>query len=166
MNHSECVGELIAIGNSLGFHATGSSRGKMYHMGNPDCVWYYKGQGARALRKIAKGDRYRYLPIIAFEVAASEKPKILRGSLVTLQLTNAAASIIVLLGGSLEYKSYLRKLVGRYSYVRYRIWTERDVSGLKSLAKKRAPFRRTSHRRTTRSLRQNHTASKSELGEF
>jgi len=136
MNHSECVRELVAIGNCLGFHATGRGYGKMYHMGNPDCVWYYKGTGEGALRKIARGDRYKYLPIIAFEVAANEREKSLRGTLVTLQLTNAAASIIVLLGRSLKYKSYLRKLVGRYSHVRYRIWTERDVSELRSLAKK------------------------------
>jgi hypothetical protein len=77
-------------------------------MGNPDCVWYYKGPAEQALRKIARGDRYKYLPIIAFEVTASEHEKQLRGTLVTLQLTNAAASIIVLLGRSVKYKSYLR----------------------------------------------------------
>ena len=141
MDHSECVRELIEIGKSLGFHGVGRSYGKMYHMGNPDCVWYYKGPAERAFLKIAKGDRYRYLPVIAFEVAASEQEKNLRGSLVTLQLTNAAASVIVLLGSSVKYKSYLRKLAGRYSYVRYRIWTERDVNELKSLAKKQAPLR-------------------------
>ena len=138
MNHSECVRELVAVGKGLGFHATGRSYGKMYYMGNPDCVWYYKGPAERALRKIAKGDRYKYIPLVAFEVAATEHEKQLRGSLVTLQLLNAAASVIVLLGRSLEYQPYLRKLAGRYSHVRYRIWTERDVSELKSLAKKQA----------------------------
>jgi len=72
MNHSECVRELIAVGNRLGFHATGRVHGKIYHMGNPDCVWYYKGPAERTLRKIARGDQYKYLPIIAFEVAANE----------------------------------------------------------------------------------------------
>ena len=147
MNHSECVRELIAIGNSLGFHTTGRSYGKTYYMGNPDCVWYYKGKAERALLKIAKGDRYRYIPLVAFEVAYSEREKQLRGSLVTLQLTNAAASVIVLLGSSVEYKSYLRRLTGRYSHVRYRIWTERDVAELESMAKKQTPFRKPPHRR-------------------
>jgi hypothetical protein len=141
MNHSECVRELIAIGKGLGFYATGRSYGKMYHMGNPDCVWYYKGPAERAMQKIAKGDRYKYLPVIAFEVASSEREKNLRGTLVTLQLTNAAASIVILLGESVEYKQYLRKLVGRYSNIRYRIWTERDVDQLKSLAKNNSPLR-------------------------
>lgn len=130
MNHQECVEKLRAIGKKLSFHDTHRSYGKMYHMGNPDCVWYYKGPGAKALQKIARGDRYRYLPMVAFEVAFSEHEKHLRGSLVTLQLTNAAASVIVLLGSSVKYKSYLKRLVGRYSHVRYRIWTEKDVATL------------------------------------
>jgi len=132
MNHSECVTKLNEIGRQLGFHSTGRSYGKMYHMGNPDCVWYYKGPGHEVLAKIAKGDGYKYIPLVAFEVAFSEKEKNLRGTLVTLQLTNAAASIVVLLGGSVEYKSYMKKLVGRYSFVRYRIWTEKDVEALYS----------------------------------
>ncbi len=130
MDHSECVQRLIEVGKKLGFHAVGRSYGKMYHMGNPECVWYYKGAGSKELRKIAKGDKCRYIPFIAFEVAFSEKEKALRGTLVTLQLTNAAASIVVLLGQSLELKSYMRKLVGRYSYARFRIWTEKDVNEL------------------------------------
>ncbi len=130
MNHSECVQKLKEIGSHLGFYAVGRSYGKMYCMGNPDCVWYYSGPGESALRKIAKGDRYKYLPFVAFEVAHSETEKDLRGTLVTLQLTNAAASIIVLLGSSVKFKSYLKKLVGRYSFVRYRIWTEKDVDDL------------------------------------
>ena len=127
MSHSDCIDKLIKIGTALGFHATGRSHGKMYHMGNPDCVWYYKGPGHKELYKIAKGDKFKYLPFIAFEIPYSEKEKALRGSLVTLQLTNASASIIVLLGESVKYKSYLRKLVGRYSFFRFRIWGESDV---------------------------------------
>lgn len=130
MNHSECIKKLVEIGKALGFHATGRGYGKMYHMGNPDCVWYYKGSGHKELLKIARGDKYQYLPFIAFEVPYSEKEKALRGSLVTLQLTNASASIIVLLGESIRYKSYIRKLVGRYSFIRYRIWSEKDVEDL------------------------------------
>jgi len=130
MNHSECIKKLIEIGTQLGFHATGRGYGKMYHMGNPDCVWYYKGKGAKELYKIAKGDKYKYLPFIAFEIPFSEKEKALRGSLVTLQLTNASASVIILLGESVKYKSYMKKLVGRYSFTRFRIWTEKDVDEL------------------------------------
>jgi hypothetical protein len=130
MNHAECVAKLRAVGKELGFHATHRSHGKMYHMGNPDCVWYYKGRGAKELTKIAKGDRYKYLPLVAFEVAYSEQEKQLRGSLVTLQLTNAAASVIVLLGTSAPLRPYLRKLIGRYSYLRFRVWDEKDVNAL------------------------------------
>jgi hypothetical protein len=134
MTHSECVEKLKQIGFHLGFEPPGRSYGKMYHMGNPDCGWYYKGTGQEAFRKIAKGDRYKYLPLAAFEVAHSEREKNLRGTLVTLQLTNAAASIIILLGKSVEYKSYLMKRVGRYSFVRYRLWTEKDVNDLYNMA--------------------------------
>ena len=128
MNHVECVKKLTEIGKHMGFHATGRSFGKMYHMGNPDCVWYYKGSGAKELYKIARGDKYKYIPFIAFEVPYSEQPKALRGTMVTLQLTNAAASIIVLLGKSAKYKSYMKKLIGRYSSTRFRIWSAKDVN--------------------------------------
>jgi len=130
MNHKECVRKLIEIGKRFGFYSTGRSFGKMYHMGNPDCVWYYKGKGAKELYKIAKGDKYKYLPFIAFEVPHSEKEKALRGTVSTLQLTNASASVIVLIGQSAKYRSYMKKLVGRYSSTRFRIWTEKDVNGL------------------------------------
>ncbi len=132
MTHTECVRKLIIIGKCLDFEATGKGKGKMYHLGNPDCVWYYKGKGAKELYKIAKGDKYKYLPFIAFEVAYSEKQKGLRGTLVTLQLTNASASVVVLIGKSLEHKSFLNKLIGRYSSTRFRIWTEKDVNELYS----------------------------------
>jgi hypothetical protein len=127
MNHSECVRKLIEAGTQLDFHAVGKSPGKKYALGNPDCVWYYAGKGQEVFGKIARGEKAKYLPLIAFEVAFSEKEKNLRGSLVTLQLTNAAANIIVLLGESLTLKGYMKKLVGRYSYGRFRIWTEEDV---------------------------------------
>ena len=51
MTHVECCRKLVEIGKELGFHSLGRGFGKMYHMGNPDCVWYCKGKGA----KIAKG---------------------------------------------------------------------------------------------------------------
>jgi len=130
MTHSECVKKLIEVGNRFDFQATGRSYGKMYSMGNPDCVWYYKGAGEKELRKIAKGDRYKHLPFIAFEVANSEKEKALRGTLVTLQLTNASASIVVLIGQSAKHKSYMRKLIGRYSSGRFRLWEEKEVNEL------------------------------------
>jgi hypothetical protein len=130
MTHAECIAKLRAIGKELGFHATHRSYGRMYHMGNPDCVWYYKGKGAKELMKIAKGYRYKYLPLVAFEVAQSEKEKQLRGSLVTLQLTNAAASVIVLPATSADLRPYLRKLIGRYSYSRLRIWNEKNINAL------------------------------------
>lgn len=138
MTHSECIKKLIDIGKSFGFHSVGRSYGKMYHMGNPDCVWYYKGKGAKELYKIAKGDKYKYIPFIAFEVPYSERQKALRGTLVTLQLTNASASIVVLIGQSTKYKSYMNKLVGRYSSTRFRIWTEKDVNELYDKVVKKA----------------------------
>jgi len=127
MNHSQCVKKLIEVGNELGFHAVGKSSGKKYELGNPDCVWYYAGKGQEVFGKIARGEKATYLPFITFEVAFSEKEKNLRGSLVTLQLTNAAANIIVLLGESVGLKVYLKKLIGRYSFGRFRIWTETNV---------------------------------------
>ena len=130
MNHNDCIHKLIDIGKHFGFHATGRSFGKMFHLGNPDCVWYYKGRGAKELRKIAKGDKYKYLPFIAFEVTNSENQKDLRGTLVSLQLTNASASIVVLMGKSMKYRTFMKKLIGRYSSTRLRIWTEKDVNEL------------------------------------
>ena len=78
MTHSECVKKLIKIGKHFGFNSVGRVYGKMYTMANPDCVWYYKGAGAKELYKVAKGDKYKYLPFVVFEVAYSEKQKALR----------------------------------------------------------------------------------------
>lgn len=125
--HTNCINRLMEVGTRLGFEASRAVQGKMYQLGNPDCVWYYKGPGEQELRKIAKGDKASLLPFIAFEVACSEKEKALRGSLVSLQLTNASASIIVLGGTSVALKPKLKKMVGRFSASRFRIWTVKDV---------------------------------------
>lgn len=130
MTHSECVKKLIEIGKMLNFYSVGRSFGKKYQLGNPDCVWYYKGKGEKELRKIAKGEKCRYLPLVAFEVPFSEHEKALRGSLMTLQLTNASAGIIVLIGKSAKYKPFMKKLLGRYSFMRFRMWSEKDVNEL------------------------------------
>jgi len=140
--HTDCVNKLIVIGKRLDFEALGILKGKMQDLCRPDCVWYYKGKGSKELRKIAQGDKYRYLPFIAFEVAFSENEKNLRGSMLSLQLANAAASVIVLLGNPDRLKNLkpkLKKLFGRYSYIRYRIWTKRDVDTLYSKVIKKYP---------------------------
>lgn len=131
--HKEYVAKLMEMGRDLGFYvADGKKLGKMYHMANPDCVWYYDCRGKKPLLKIAKGDKGNYLPVVAFEVADSEREKGLRGSLMSLQLTNASASVIVLVGTAAKYKSYLNKLTRRYSSMRLRIWTEKGVEALYS----------------------------------
>lgn len=143
--HKECQKKLREIGSILGFEVdkTGGSLGKMYHMGSPDCVWYYNCEGKEPLIKIAKGDRCekkkctvnhgngKRLPFIAFEVANSEDEKGLRGSLMTLQLTSASVSVIVLIGRTAEkHTQFFNKLAGRYSYMRTRIWTKEYVDDL------------------------------------
>lgn len=140
MTHSECIQKLKKIGEALGYHSVGRSYGKMYHMGNPDCVWYEDCKGKPPLEKIMRGDKCKcvkcknqkglYLPMVAFEVPYSEKQKALRGTLVTLQMTNAAAGVIVLIGDSAQYKSYMNKLIGRYSYSRLRLWSAKDVDDM------------------------------------
>lgn len=138
MNHPECIQVLKKIGTDCGFHSDdGTKLGKIYHLGNPDCVWYYDCKGKEPLMKITRGDlckekkckyknrheRGRYLPVVAFEVCNSENEKALRGSLMTLQLANASASVIVLIGKSAEkYMQFANKLAGRYSFSRLRIW--------------------------------------------
>lgn len=132
--HDVYVDKLVEIGKCLEFEALYKVEGKMYELANPDCIWYYKGkpEAEAMLKKIARGDKAEHIPVVAFEVAYSEKEKALRGSMVSLQLTNAAVSIIVLLGKSAEpkIKSKLNKLFGRYSYTRFRIWTKEDVDEL------------------------------------
>lgn len=132
--HAQYVEKLIKIGINLGFDAKGKVEGKMYELANPDCIWYYKGkpEAEKVLKKIARGDRAEHIPVVAFEVAYSEEEKEFRGSMMSLQLTNAAASVIVLLGKSAEprLESKLNKLFGRYSYTRFRIWTKKDVDEL------------------------------------
>ena len=137
--HHECQEKLLKIGRRLGFESRRDVKGKMYELGCPDCVWYYKGTGKEELARIARGDGYKYIPFIAFEVAFSEDEKGLRGSMMSLQLTNAAASVIVLMGKSLKLKPKLKKMFGRYSYMRYRIWTRRDVNTLYKKVMKKYP---------------------------
>lgn len=140
--HSKCQEKLMAIGTRLGFEASRKVKGKMYELGCPDCVWYYKGKGHKELRKIAQGDKYKYIPFIAFEVANSEEEKALRGSMMSLQLTNAAASVIVLLGKSdrlNKLKPKLKKLFGRFSFMRFRIWAKKDVDDLYNKVIKKYP---------------------------
>lgn len=152
--HKECQRKLLEIGGILGFKVDRGERlGKMYHMGAPDCVWYYDCKGKELLMKIVEGDRCKfkeviengkvikkkcnkhgsvqYLPLVAFEVPSSEKEKALRGSLMSLQLANASASIIVLIGKSAkEHTLFVNRLKGRYSYMRIRVWTEDDINKL------------------------------------
>ena len=130
--HWECIRKLRALGTTFEFEVTSKLQGKKYELANPDCLWYYRGKGAQALRKISCGDGAgcRFIPLVAFEVASTEGQKALRGSLVSLQLTNAGASVIVLVGKSTKHKSFLKKLVGRFSYMRIRIWTKKDVDDM------------------------------------
>lgn len=131
--HKEYVKRLMAIGEGLGFEVSdGRKLGKMYHMANPDCIWYYDCKNKKPLLQIAKGDKSGYLPVVAFEVADSEKEKGLRGSVMSLQLANASASVVVLVGSANtpKNKSYLNRLIGRYSSSRFRVWTEANVDKL------------------------------------
>lgn len=130
--HWECIRKLRALGEAFDFEASGKLQGKKYELANPDCIWYYKGKGAKALRKIAAGDGpgCRFIPVVAFEVASTEGQKALRGSLVSLQLANAAASVIVLVGRSVRFGSFLKKLTLRYSHMRVRIWGKKDVDAM------------------------------------
>lgn len=152
--HKECQEKLLKIGTALELkNDRGKGLGKMYHMGCPDVVWYYDCSDKEPLMKIAEGDRCnlirekiknsikikkkcnihgscRYLPLVAFEVS-NEEEKALRGSIMTLLLVNAAASIIVIIGKSdKKHESFAEKLTGRFSFARLRVWTEKDVDEL------------------------------------
>jgi hypothetical protein len=130
--HWECLHKLRELGETFDFEVTSKLRGKKYELANPDCLWYYKGKGEKALRKIAYGDGpgCRHIPLVAFEVASTEGQKALRGSLMSLQITNAGASVIVLVGKSAKYKSFLKKLTMRFSNMRIRIWSKKDVDDM------------------------------------
>jgi hypothetical protein len=69
-------------------------------------------------------------------VLFSEEEKAIRGSILSLQLINASASVLVLIGKSVQLKSKVNKLIKRYSYLRYRIWTEKDIEQLYKEIKK------------------------------
>jgi len=129
--HKQCQTKLIEIGSKCGFYSYGRSFGKRYHRANPDCVWYYKGEAESILKKLAAGDEYDFLPVVAFEVADSEQEKGLRGSLMSLQLIQAAVGVIVLVGKSRgKYADYIKELALCYSYMRVQIWTDETVNRL------------------------------------
>lgn len=130
--HWECIRKLRELGKAFEFEVTSKLQGDKYELANPDCLWYYKGKGEMALRKIARGDGpgCRFIPLVAFEVASTEGQKALRGSLMSLQLTNAGASVIVLVGKSVQHGSFLKKLTMRFSHMRIRIWTKKNVDDM------------------------------------
>ncbi len=130
MNHSDCQELLKAMGEKLGFKVFKQTRGDLYHLASADCVWYYltNRDSSGFIGEMAKNDGYETIPVVAFEVANSEDPKNLRGSVSSLQILNAAASVIVLIGASVEKRSYLEKLLTKFALGRVHIWTAEDVT--------------------------------------
>lgn len=138
--HTETIRKLKEIGRHYGFHSADKTIGLKYHLANIDVAWCIDCSGKKGLTKILSGERCKcpkcrgikavYLPVVAFEVACSEKEKALRGSVMSLQLVNASAGIIVLVGSATAHKSFVRKLLGRYSSGRLRLWTQQDVDRL------------------------------------
>lgn len=129
MNHSECQNKLIEMGRKLDFSVFDRTKGKLYKLASADCVWYLKPNPSSAefVQEMAKDDEFDTIPVIAFEVANSEQEKTLRGSVYSLHLLNASASVIVLIGRSLEKHSYLKDLLSKFALGRIHIWTEEDV---------------------------------------
>jgi hypothetical protein len=129
MNHSECQKLLKEMGKKLGFNVYKKTRGDLFHLASADCVWYYRTNESTAdfFREMAKNDGYETIPVVAFEVAHSEQPKILRGSVSCLQILNASASVIVLIGSSLGLRPYLEKLLTKFALGRVHVWTAEDV---------------------------------------
>lgn len=138
--HTETIRKLKEIGRHYGFHSADKSIGLKYHLANVDAVWCIDCSGKKGLTKILSGERCKcpkcrgikavYLPVVSFEVAASEKEKALRGSVMSLQLIGSAAGILVLVGEAVKHKSFVRKLIARYSYGRLRVWSKQDVDRL------------------------------------
>jgi hypothetical protein len=139
-DHVETIRKLKEIGKHYGFHASDKTIGSKYHLATIDVLWCIDCTGKKGLTKILSGERCKcpkcksikavFMPVVAFEVACSEKEKALRGSVMSLQLANASAGILVLAGEAQERKAYVRKLLARYSFGRLRLWTKRDVDRL------------------------------------
>jgi hypothetical protein len=129
LDHSKCRKMLIDIGKKLGFESVGKTMGDLYGLANADCVWYYpkNEEGQDIFKKLAEQDGYSRIPIVAFEVAYSEAEKNLRGSLTSLQLLNAAVSVMVLIGPSAAHKGYVERLLNKFALGRTRLWTQEDV---------------------------------------
>lgn len=129
MTHSECQDLLKAMGEKLGFDVFKKTRGDLFKLASVDCVWYYRtnSNSAEFLGELAKNDGYGTIPVVAFEVAYSEAEKNLRGSVSSLQILNASASVIVLIGSSEKHSQYLEKLLSKFALGRLHIWTVADV---------------------------------------
>lgn len=130
MNHSECQEILKTIGQKLGFEVFKKTRGDLFHLASADCVWYYRPDEVSAdfMSGLAKDDGYHTIPVVAFEVANSESEKALRGSVSSLQILGASASVIVLMGKSEKLRKYLNGLLSKFALGRVQIWTTDDVS--------------------------------------
>lgn len=130
MDHSGCQDLLKAMGEKLGFDVFKKTRGGLFKLASVDCVWYYptNESSAEFFGEMAKNDGYYEIPVVAFEVANSEQEKTLRGSVSSLQILNASASVIVLIGKSEQHRQYLEKLLSKFALGRVHIWTADDVT--------------------------------------
>jgi hypothetical protein len=133
--HSEYCEKLRKIGEKLDYETTwkNSSEKELYHLANPDCIWY---QNTPEKLKSIK-DMPEKIPLIVFEVLYSEKEKNMRGSLASFLLRDAYRGVFVILKPERESEKksekrimYLKKIISKLSSNRFIIWEASDVDNL------------------------------------
>jgi len=140
--HAYYCRRLVDLGRSLGYD-TKIPRTGLFHLACPDSVWYVNTRVG--LRKI---------PVIAFEVLASESEKAIRGSLTSLMLYGSPRGVLVLLTKMYErrmrsktvkeWKEYIRSLITALGLKgRVLLWDEAKVDRLvRQFAKQNACLRK------------------------
>jgi hypothetical protein len=138
--HDQYCGLLKEIGKKLGFLMSSDAprEKELYHLANPDCIWYLDVGKSDKDRELIKGiDLPLKMPCVVFEVLFSENEKTMRGSLETFMIRAAYSGVFLLLKRENELdpnyqkrKDYLKNLIDHFGHKRYVIWEKEKVDAL------------------------------------
>ena len=132
--HEEYCRKLKRLGDVLGFN-TDIPRSGLYHLANPDAVWYVD----------TKIEGFNKIPLIVFEVLYSEGEKAIRGSVSSMLIYGSPLGFLIMIQegykhrrkGKTEeenithFKEYITALINSFGLERrIFLWTEEKVDAL------------------------------------
>ena len=132
--HEDYCRKLKELGDLLGYD-TDIPRSGLYHLANPDAVWYID----------TKIEGFHKIPLMVFEVLYSEGEKAIRGSVSSVLIYGSPIGVLVMIREGYKhrkkrlteeeniahFKGYIRKLIDSFGLERrIFLWTEDQVDSL------------------------------------